>query len=527
MKDQYHLTVTALGTLQSYALIHAGSEHDTFNMHLLVQMAVRRRLEHLGSAKKWIVKALETLSDRFPTGSYDVWPACAALLPHALQSLKYRSIVPPEALPAKAVALLQAKISEYHRQQSFFPQALEFSQQALQSARLVSASSKDLEREIKEIQTDVLKNMGHLEEAETLAKEVWLDLQHSLGARHIDTLKSYNNLALMYQEQGKLKEAAKIARWTLKSLQKTQPDDDINVLDSKRRLGTILHKLGESGDAEALMREALDGFTMRGGAEEIMTLKTNWRLAWILHSRARYEDARRTNQEIWAVQKRILGADHIDTIKTKFLLADDLQALSEFEVALRYKREVYEKACALVGADDLHTLMAAASLAAGLIASASNAKEEELNYEEVERLYKRVLAGREKLLIADHPETLAARTDMAIILRLRGGLEEAETMERETLKKLKVKLDALHPYALASRENLARVLWSQRNAKAKAKESLKQARKLIMLSEKRLGWNHPDTRRAAELLIEMLAEGREKSGLEKKIANEQGTEKSR
>ena len=525
--DRYRLTVTALGTLQSYALLNAGSEHDTFNMHLLVQLAVRRRLERLGSAKEWLIKALDTLAEQFPRGGYDVWPTCAALLPHALQILKHMSMVPPKEMPIQIVLSLETKIGAYYVQQGFFAQALEMSQQALQSATVGSAPSKELEREVKDLEADALKNMGHLEEAETVAKEVWLERQHSLGAKHVDTLKSYNYLALIYQEQGKLREAAKIARWTLKSLQKTQPDDDFNVLDSKRRLGTILHKLGEYEEAENLMREALDGFTQKGGAEDITTSKAKWRLAWILHSRAKYEEARRTNEDNWAVQKRILGEHHRDVVKTLYLLADDLQALGELDLALRYKRRVYERATALLGADQHYTLMTAASLASGLVAAAARTKDPEPYYEEAERMYKRVLAGREKQLIADHAEhTLGARTDVATMHRLRGRPAAAEPLERETLKKLKLKLDELHPLALASRESLARALWAQRESRTKAKEAIKQARKLLMLSEKRLGWNHPDTHRRAELLMEMLAEGKEKEALEKKVASERRTEKS-
>lgn len=128
------------------------------------------------------------------------------------------------------------------------------------------------------------------------------------------------------------------------------------------------------------------------------------------------------------------------------------------------------------------------------------------------------MKGREEQLLPDHPETLSARTDVATILRLRGSLEEAETLERETLKKAKAALERDHPIVLASRENLARVLWARGDSKGKAKEALEQARKVLKAREKRFGWVHGDTMGTATLVVGMMAEGKEREQLRKKIA---------
>ena len=524
--DEWSLTATALGTLQSYALVNAGTEVGTFNMHLLVQLAVRRRLESAGSITKWIGKVLETLSEQFPTGGYDVLPTCAALLPHALQALDHSRHA--DTLPVTAIAELQAKMGKYYHQQWLFPQALEATEQALATVGNEKDIPKAFALDVKRTQIWVFKSMGRYDEAEILAKEVWLERQHLLGAKHVDTLNDHKTLSLAYQEQGKLDKAAQAARSALKSLQKTQPDDDPNLLDMKRRLGSVLHRLGEDDEAETLLREAVDGATRQFGPDDVATLKYQWNLGRVLHSQGKYAEAETLNWKTLKAQRRILGEEHVDPLQTLYLITGDLRAQGKFDAALRYARQVYDAALGRLGPENPYTWYSTSSLAACLVASATAATATATDrgqLTEAAALYERVLASRQNKLRADHPETLGSRTDVATVQRLRGDPAGAAAMERETLKKLGAVLGDEHPLALASREQLARALWDQRAAKPKVgKEGVEQARKALRYREKRSGWRHPDTRRVAELLIEMVADGKEKDRVRRKLA--EGEQKS-
>lgn len=92
-----------------------------------------------------------------------------------------------------------------------------------------------------------------------------------------------------------------------------------------------------------------------------------------------------------------------------------------------------------------------------------------------------------------------------------------EASERVTLSKLKQTLGREHPLTLKSRDGLARILWAQRDIKVKRSEALQQAKKVLKVSEKRQGWEQDKTRQMAELVVEMLAEGRERRQLREKI----------
>ena len=512
--NEWNLTVIGLGTLQGYALVNRASESETFSIHRLVQHAMRKRLASVDTAAKWSRKALSVLSEQFPDGEFESWKTCVALIPHALHILKndFSKVAEDMFL----VALLQSKICRYYSRMGLYSQAAKLSLETLEIFGRCSNAPKKLAYETKTLRAEALKNNGQLQEAEDLAKEIWYERQNELGAKHVDTLDSYNTLAGMYQEQGKFKEGAKVARYTLKGLQKSLKADDIIIQNTKRRLGTILQMLGEYTEAETLLREALDIYTDQVGPDNYVALKVKWRLAWILHDQGKYKEAEQMSFETWTAQKRIIGENHVDCLKSLFLLADDLQAQTKFEEALNYKRNVYTQAVASFGPKHRLTLFAAASLASCLVASVS-VKGSFAAYEEASDLYNAVLKSREELLRPDHPEILSARTDVARILRLRGSCDEAETLERETLKKAKAALERQHPIVLASRESLACILWEQKDSKAKLKEAIEQMKKVLKARETRYGWSHSDTQKTANLVIEMTAKEKEKEQLKKKI----------
>ena len=514
VSNEWDLTVTGLGTLQSYGLVSLSKEHDKISIHRLVQHAMRKRLASDDAAIKWSRKALSMISEHFPDGKYESWETCAALLPHASHVLKNESEDKQELL---LIGTLQFKIGQYYFKTGFYSQATQVSLEALDTLAQLPDAPKNLVYKAKSLRADALRHNSQLQEAEDLAKEVWYERQNELGAKHVDTLESYAALAMMYQEQGKYKEGVKAARHILKRLRKTLKEDDPVIQAVKRRLGSLLHYLGEYSEAETVLREAIDVRATQLDPDDNALLKTKWRLAWVLHDQGKYQLAEQMTFEIWTAQKRTIGELHPDTLKSLFLYADDLQAQSKFEDAINFKRHVHTQAATLVGSNHRYTWMAGASLASCLVASVPDNSGPCSEYDEASELYKDVLERRQESLLPDHPETLSARTGVATMLRLNGSVGEAEIFERETLKKAKVGHERHHPIVLESRESLARILWAQKESQAKAKEAVEQMRKVLKMKEKSYGWSYIGTRNTAALLVEMLPDGKEKEGLREKI----------
>ena len=74
---------------------------------------------------------------------------------------------------------------------------------------------------------------------------------------------------------------------------------------------------------------------------------------------------------------------------------------------------------------------------------------------------RRELEGREQQLGEDHPETLAAVRNLALLLEAQGKFDEAEPLFRRALDGLEQQLGADHQETLASVTNLALLLQAQ------------------------------------------------------------------
>ena len=503
--------------LVGFSFISADSSSTMFNMHRLVQVAMRKRLSDLRLEKTWAFEALKQLSYQFPNGNYKSWQSSAVLLPHALKMLSENFYGPTEAIP---LGTLQAKVGWYYLLRGDYSQA---NLNYLKALDNILSAPEETPAHVLDIKTKyiyVLQKLGRFEEAEDLAQELWRRYRTTPGTKPEDITRSIELLSVIYQEQGKYYEAEKVIRKVLKSLNRSFDANDIQVIMSKRRLGTILHHVGRYKEAEQYLREAIDGFSKCADDHYPVFLKTRWRLAWVLNSQGRYKEAEEIDLEVWNLQLSILGPGHPDTIMSQYGLSNDLQAQNKYSEAEAHKRDIYRQACAKVGKTHIYALFAASSLASCLVASSlATGKPDSEQLAEAEELYQYVLTGMEHSLRADHPNTLAARSDLAIIQRLRSSaqLVDIETYERETLAKLKKSLGKQHPHTLKSRDNLSRILWEQNNVKAKRIEALNQAKKALALREKILGWSHDDTRYTAELVLDMLPTGKERAGLVQKI----------
>ena len=503
--------------LVEYSFISADSSNTMFDMHRLVQVAMRKRLSALQIEETGAIEALKLLSYHFPDVTYKTWQSSAVMLPHALKIMSCTFYGPAEAIP---LGILQAKVGWYYLLRGNYNQANFYCSQALDNVLFAPGVTRQDILDIKTKHIYVLQKLGRFEEAEDLAQEVWRGRRTTPGTKPEEVTQSINLLCIIYQEQGKYDDAEKVMRKVLKSLNRSFDANDIQVILSKHRLGTILHYIGRYKEAEKYLREAIDGFSNCDDDHYLALLKTRWRLAWVLNSQGRYKEAEEIDLEVWKLQLDVLGPSHPETLKSQYGLSNDLQAQHRYSEAEAYKRDIYRQACAILGKTHIYALFAASSLASCLAESSVAAgKQAEEQLAEAEDLYILVLTGMDHNLRADHPNTLAARTDLAIIRRLRRSAQfgDIEMYERETLAKVKKSLGKRHPLTLKSRDNLSRILWEQKDIKAKGNEALKQAKKVLALREKVYGWSQEDTRRTAELVVDMLPPGKERTGLMQKI----------
>ena len=107
---------------------------------------------------------------------------------------------------------------------------------------------------------------------------------------------------------------------------------------------------------------------------------------------------------------------------------------------------------------------------------------------EAENLWRAALAIRERVLGAEHPDTLSSRMNLALVLLAQGTNPEAQKELRAVLAIRERVLGAEHPDTLMSRNCLALTLQFQ----GKHAEVEKEHRAVLAIQERVLGAEHPD-----------------------------------
>lgn len=123
-------------------------------------------------------------------------------------------------------------------------------------------------------------------------------------------------------------------------------------------------------------------------------------------------------------------------------------------------------------------------------------------YAQADAAYHDVLHARERVLGADHPDTLNARYGIARMAAARGRYDDAEAAYRQVLQARERVLGADHPDTLNARYGLARIAAAQgRYGEAEA-----AYREVLAAEERTLGTDHPDTFRARYGIARMVGD---------------------
>ncbi len=110
-------------------------------------------------------------------------------------------------------------------------------------------------------------------------------------------------------------------------------------------------------------------------------------------------------------------------------------------------------------------------------------------YAEAEPLFRRALAGRERVLGAEHPDTCQSVNNLAFLYQAQGRYGEAEPLYRRALAAREQVLGADHPDTLVSVNNLAFLYQVQ----GRYGDAERLYRRALAASDRVLGAEHPQT----------------------------------
>ncbi len=260
----------ALGILKAFSFVKESLVSETFNMHRLVQLVMRKWLIARGESKTWADKALLIVSDLYPYGSYENWTVCCDYLPHVFAVLSYEgSSSTKEAL---------AKASLLHCTAGF------------------------------------MLSQGQWNKAEELELQAVETSLRVLGAEHPDTLSTMANLALTYSNQGRWKEAEDLGLQVLETSLRVLGAEHPHTLTRMGSLAVIYLNQGQWKEAEDLVLQVVDTSLRVLGAEHPYTLTSMVNLSHTFYQQGRNKEAIQLIEGVVKCLEAIIRPNHPNTL---------------------------------------------------------------------------------------------------------------------------------------------------------------------------------------------------------------------
>jgi tetratricopeptide (TPR) repeat protein len=195
----------------------------------------------------------------------------------------------------------------------------------------------------------------------------------------------------------------------------------------------------------------------------------------------KYAEAEQVQREVYAVRRRVFGAEHPTTLEAANNLAEALSGQDKSAEAEQMQREVLDAKRRVFGEEHAETLGSANNLATALSKRGQHAK--------AEQILREVCAAVRQTLGAEHPKSLMAAYNLA------ASIAEQEKAKQEWHD------ERLLAASIADQE-IAKQEWH--DATVKAKQGVQMLREVLVVQQRVLGAEHPDTLRSTQYLAETL-----------------------
>ncbi|MCJ1251979.1 hypothetical protein MMC30_009217 [Trapelia coarctata] len=311
--------------LRNYSFISVTEDRTTFEMHALVQLAMRKWLEASGQLEKWRQQFVRNLCAEFPTGEYENWERCQALFPHA---------------------------------------------------KSAAAQQPEGQRSLRDWASILYKaawyawRMGDGVEAEKMSVQVVRVRRKMLGKKHEDTLEGIAMLGLAYNLRGLWEAAEELEVQVMETSKKKLGADHPDTLTSMANLASTMANLastywnqGRWDAAEELGVQVTETSKKILGADHPFTLTSIGNLASTYRNQGRWDAAEELQVQVTETSKKILGADHPDTLTSMANLASTYRNQGRWDAAEELDVQVMETSKKKLGADHPDTLTCMNNLA--------------------------------------------------------------------------------------------------------------------------------------------------------------------
>ncbi|KAF2195155.1 TPR-like protein [Zopfia rhizophila CBS 207.26] len=342
-----------------------------------------------------------------------------------------------------------------------------------------------------------LWELGKFVDAEDLARKTLASRTKLLGEEDPDTLEIAGTLGFILEIQGKLKEAEELKRNMLSIRERIYGEDHPDTADSCHDMGWILHQQGLYDDAEPFYERALKAKIKVLGETHPKTLTTMCNYPVFYCDKGEYDKAEERSKKLIAVFKMVQGEMHPQTLDATGGLAVILRHQGKLEEAAKVARTSIDGRNVVLGPDHPWTLPPVSHWGYVLTLQGDAKKGEEV--------IRNALEGLEKRMGSEHTNVLTSLIFLSknLLCQSTGPedpkLEESERLARRALESRKKLLGEHHPYTYKTMHHLAKVVMK----KGRYEEAEKLSRQALGGLCRTLGTEHPDVSLCDDDLREM------------------------
>ncbi len=467
----------AIGVLRRFSLVRRVPEAKLLNMHRLVQVVLRDRMD-AQTQRLWAERAVYAVNATFPEVAFDTWAHCELCLPQAQACVElidqYQFTFPEAARLLHQAGCYLRERGLYRSAEPFLKRALAIREHVLDGEHLDTAYTLDHLALLYMLQ-------GQYGPAEALLQRALAIKEHILGHSHPDTAATLDHLALLYMFQGQYGPAEALLQRALAINEYALGPDHLNTAETLDNLARLYYLQGEYEPAEALIKRAVTIVEHVLGPEHPETAILLDSLAYFSRFQGKYEQAQALHQQALRIKEQTFGPEHPETAFGLDSLASLYQLQGQYEQA----KSLYQHALTIreqvLGPEHPYTASTLDNLA--LVSHAQH------EFSEAEALHQRALAIREQVLGPNHPETANSLTNLAWLYHVQGQYEQAEPLFQRALAIYEQAQGPEHPDIATALNHLAR-LYQDQGQYEQAKSHYQRA---LVIREKKLGPEHPDT----------------------------------
>jgi tetratricopeptide (TPR) repeat protein len=348
-----------LWMLQSLCFVKWIGGGDSFEMHGLVQLTTRQRMELNGELENWKNVYVRTINERFPEGRPENWAVCESLFPHAQAALDNH---PLDADALEAWASISWKAGWYMGERGEFGKAYKFALNSLEVREvLLDAEDPEIFDSLNSVGV-ALSRLGRYEEAKSMYQRAMKAQERVFGVDHLDTLTSMLNIAQLSGSQGQWEDPEALLQQILDTVSKneTKPGRSL-MLSTLTTLANAHRSLGRYKEAADLEVRILKSRESDLGSEHPTTVAVKGNLAYTYWHLGRFEEAEELNLQILSTQETYHHAE-TEILTTKSHLASIYLLQGRTSLTNTLQLEVLAATQARLGPDHPDTLHAAANL---------------------------------------------------------------------------------------------------------------------------------------------------------------------